>query len=69
MFYNSLIERHDVVGESLTVAQGEGCEGAVGQLLLQQLDQRRFSHCFGIFVNQSQDALKQVCADLSFCCC
>ena len=31
-----------------------------------QLDQRRFVHCFGVFVNRFQNTLSQVLADLSF---
>ena len=60
------IEGLNVGRESLTVAQSEGGEGAIGHFLGNQLDQRRFVHCFGVFVNRFQNTLSQVLADLSF---
>ena len=44
-----LVEGLNVGGESLTVAQSEGGGGAIGHFLGNQLDQRRFVHCFGVF--------------------
>ena len=44
-----LVEGLNVGGESLTVAQSEGGGGAISHFLGNQLDQRRFVHCFGVF--------------------
>ena len=44
-----LLEGLNVGGESLTVAQSEGGGGAISHFLGNQLDQRRFVHCFGVF--------------------